>query len=855
MLKFPPALAASRRRAWLCLLALTAACAWLPATAMVGAGENDNEKAAAVEKRVDSLLAQLTQDEKIRLLSGTEDEMHVPGIARLGIPELKFSDGPIGVRCWGKSTAYPCGAMLAASFNADLASALGTALGRDCRARAVHVLLGPGVDLYRQAQCGRNFEYFGEDPYLSAQLASAWVKAVQAQGVAVSVKHYAVNDQETQRDSINTIVDERRLHEICLPPFKAAVQDGNAWTVMAAYNKVNGYWCTANRYLLSDVLRDQWGFKGVLMSDWGAVHEAPGPLQAGTDLEMGKTTYYTKQNIDALIKEGKVSQAQIDEHVRRILRMSVAMGFLDSTQLDGSIPLNDPQSAQTALRVAREGLVLLKNRDGLLPLDRTKTHKLVVIGPNACPAVTGGGGSSLCEPFASVSILDAVKNAAAPDAQVAFVPTWIGIGNENVDKNSFNNKGFFEPLAAGGARAAHGEYFENGDLQGAPKVVRDDASINYLWDKWHPDDQIKSAAYSVRWTGKIKAPQTDDYTFIFSSDGARVKLDGKTIFDNWAAGKSATEARQIHMKADEVHDVIVEYHHLSGSAAMQFTFAKWKDTFTKEEESQIASADAVIACMGYNQFLESEGFDRTYQLPPGQGELLDRVAKLNPRTVVVLNAGGNTDMSGWIDRVGALIHAWYPGQNGNTAVVEAVFGDINPSGRLPDTFEKRWQDSPAYGSYPGDPQNGGTIKYNEGIFVGYRWFDKKNIAPRFPFGYGLSYTTFAMDNLKVSPGGQKMAVSVDVQNTGNRQGAAVVQLYVRPLSSPVERPVQELKGFARIELNAGEKRTVVLPLDRSSFALWDSARHDWDAPDGPYEIAIGSSSRDIACKQQITWHQ
>ncbi|HEY9790415.1 MAG TPA: glycoside hydrolase family 3 C-terminal domain-containing protein [Candidatus Obscuribacterales bacterium] len=829
----------------------------VPAFAVIGTPTNIKGD-DAVEARVDKLLSQLTQSEKIALLSGEADQMHIPGVARLGIPELKFSDGPVGVRCWGKSTAYPCGAMLASTFDVDAATAIGKALGRDSRARAVHILLGPGVNVYRQAQNGRNFEYFGEDPFLSARLARSWVQAVQDQGVAVSVKHFAANDQETLRESVNTLVDERRLHEICLPPFKAAVQDSNAWTVMAAYNKVNGYWCTANKVLLSDILRDRWGFKGVLMSDWGAVHEAPGPLTAGTDLEMGKTTHYTEANINSLLKEGQVTQAQIDDHVRRVLRMEAALGFLDRQQLDSSIPLNDPLSAQTALRVAREGLVLLRNNDNVLPLARTKVHKLVVLGPNACPAVTGGGGSSLTDPFTSVSLFDAIKTGAGKAATVSYIPSPIGIDAKAITADSFNSQGYYEPIGENGLRGVRGEYYANPDFTGTPAATRDDAHIDYVHSEWneHPDAAVTTSTYSMRWTGKITAPQTDEYMFVLSSDGGRVKLDGKTLLEADDQSHVSNVSKTIALKGGETHDLLVEYRHNNpGQATVQFVWGKQNPEMTTEETKQIEQADAVIASVGFNRCTEHEGADRSYDLPADQVKLIQSAAKINPRTIVVLNAGGNVGMSNWIDRVAALIHAWYPGQNGNTAVAEAIFGDINPSGRLPDTFEAKWEDSPSYNSFPGDAKNGGTVKYTEGIYSGYRWYDKKNIAPRFPFGYGLSYTTFSVDNLKVSPSGSNMTVSVDVKNTGRRAGATVVQLYVRPQDSAVDRPVQELKGFVRAQLNPGEKRTVVMPLDHSSFALWNTAKHDWVSPAGKYEIAVGQSSRDLACRQSIEWKQ
>lgn len=815
------------------------------------AGTTTSDWTPDVEKRVDALLSQMSLDDKIKILSGMKDGMHVPGFPKLGIPELKFSDGPVGVRCWGKSTAYPVGSMLAATWDANAAREYGKALGRDSRARGVHVLLGPGVDLYRVAQNGRNFEYFGEDPYLASVLAVDWIKGVQSQGVATSVKHYAANDQEIQRDSINTIVDERRLHEICFPPFKAAVQDGNAWTVMAAYNKINGSWCTANKYLLTDVLRDQWGYKGVLMSDWGAVHDCLGPITAGTDLEMGNTVWYTPANIKRFLDEKKVTQEQIDEHVRRILRMEVAMGWLDNkNQEDKSIPLNDPQSAGVALKIAREGVVLLKNQKEVLPLDRSKARNIVVLGQNACPAVTGGGGSSQTDAFTTISLLDAVQKLAGPNVNVTYIPTWIG---PNPTANTaFNMKAVFEPIE-GEERGVKAEYFGNPDLSGTPAVTKTEPQINYMWWDWHPTDQILSKTYSVRWTGKIKPTQTDDYTFACTSDGARVFLDGKPLFDTWAEPGLKSSSQVVHLEAGKTHDIVVEYKHVAGNAQIQFAWGRSHEEFSPEEERQIANADAVIAGVGYNNYLECEGFDRPYDLPIEQSALLKTVSQINPRTIAVLNSGGNVGMENWIDNIAGLIHAWYPGQNGNLAVAEVIFGDTNPSGKLPDTFEKRFEDSPAIGNYPGIPANGGKVEYKEGIYVGYRYFDKKNIAPRYPFGYGLSYTTFAMNNLKVVPRHDALDVSVNVTNTGKRAGDEVVQLYVRPIDTKLDRPVQELKGFSRVALMPGESKSVNMSLNKDAFATYDDKKHAWIHPSGQYEIAIGSSSRDIKCSQSVSW--
>jgi beta-glucosidase len=567
---------------------------------------------------------------------------------------------------------------------------------------------------------------------------------------------------------------------------------------------------------------------------------------------MGKGVYYTEANIRKLMQEGKLTQAQLDDHVRRILRMTVAMGFMDRAQEDKSIPLDDPSSAAVALKIAREGLVLLRNQNDLLPLSKEKVRNLVVLGPNACPAVTGGGGSSQTDAFTSLSLLDAIKSAAGPNIKVSYIPTWMGANPTS--SSGFSSKGFFEPRTEDGQRGAKAEYFSNTELSGSPVVTRNDSTINFRWDSWHPVDQITSPTYSIRWNGKIKFDQTDDYEFACWSDGAKVMLDGKVLFDNWSTPGLQSSALTLHMDKDTTHDLRVEYRHLAGNAAMQLTWGKASQHLTADEQKQISAADAVVISVGFNPWLEGEGSDRTYDLPPDQGELIRTITHLNPHNIVVLNAGGNVAMSRWIDRVGALFHAWYPGQNGNTAVAEAIFGDLNPSGKLPDSFEEKFEDSPAYGNYPGDPANGGTVKYAEGIYVGYRWFDKKNISPRFPFGYGLSYTTFSMDNMNIDSADAKHKVSVNVTNTGSRKGTSVVELYVRPIDSKIDRPVQELKGFQRVELDPGQSKTATFELNADSFATYDEKKHAWIYPDGAYEIAIGSSSRDIHCTRTLSWH-
>jgi beta-glucosidase len=799
-----------------------------------------------IEARVDNLLKQMTLAEKVTLLKGT-DYMHTGGVPRLGIPSLKFSDGPMGTRCWGPSTAYPAGAMLASTWDSQLALEEGRAIGRDARSRGVHVVLGPGVNIYREAQNGRNFEYFGEDPFLASQIVTGYVSGVQSQGVAVSVKHYVANGQETDRGSVDTIVSRRALEEIYFPPFKAAIQQGNAWTVMAAYNKVNGDWCTANKFLLTDVLRGEWGYQGVVMSDWGACHDTEKDLNAGTDLEMDLDGghFYKMENIQPLLQAGKVTEATIDEHVRRILRMEIAMGFLDRDQTDASIPANDPQNAAVAMKVASEGIVLLKNEGGLLPLDRAKVKHIVVAGPNGQNAVVCGGGSGEVQPFEKFSVLQGIQQAAGTGVQVDYIP--------DLSTYIFSHAVFDASADTGNQPGMSAEYFTNPNLQGTPLVKRLDPQIDFGWGNDSPMPGIEGqSAFSARWTGTITPKESGDYVFAMASDdGSRAFLDDKSIIDMWTPHALMRKEAQVHLDAGHTHHLRIEYFNRSEGAQMYFGWAK--PGLPEGEKDEIAKADAVIYAGGLNPQTEHEGSDRDWDMPPSQVAELKQLLELNPRVITTVNAGGNLGLGDNLAKIPALLWCWYPGQNGNVALGKILFGDINPSGHLPDTFEKRFEDSPAYGNYPGDLANGGKVNLAEGIYVGYRWFDKKKIEPQFPFGFGLSYTTFTMKNLQENTDSAGWNFSVSVTNTGKRAGSEVVQLYVRPVDSKEDRPFQELKAFARVDLQPGETREVQLNAGRHPLAIFDETTNKWIEPKGKYEFAVGDSSRNILAKFESTF--
>ncbi len=725
----------------------------------VAAGLMGNRFAVAqspVELRVDQLVSQLNQEEKIGLLHGY-DGFYTGAVDRLKIPRTKFTDGPVGTRNDGASTAYPAGVLLASTWDPDIAEREGVALGRDARSRGDHILLGPGVNIYRQPQNGRNFEYLGEDPYLAGRIAVGYIQGVQSQGVAACIKHFACNNQEIKRHLVDVRVDERTLHEIYLPAFEAAVKIAHVRSIMASYNRINGSYATASHYLLTDVLRKEWGFDGFVMSDWGAVDDTLGPMTAGLDLEMPDKAYFNSQTLQPLLDAGKITQADIDEKVKHILRVEAEMGWLDRPQIDKTIARDDPANDATALAVAREGIVLLKNQGNLLPLDRTKVHKLVLLGAGA-DAYVAGGGSSFTKPARPVTIL-AGLTALAKNVQITTIPF-----HDRSDRRigELARASVYEPLASG-KPGLTADFYTDTELKDPAARQPDVPAIDFNWKPQAA--QITRHPFSARWTATIRPTTTGENTFMIrSSDGSRVLLDGKVIIDNWRDQPPHTATANATLQAGRSYQLEIEYYHRTNEPRIQFGYFVTQPALTDEQREAIAGADAAIVAVHTN---ETEGADRPYDLDPNQLDLINKTAAINPRVIVVLEAGGNVGMQQWIDRVPALLDAWFPGQAGGTAIAEILFGDTNPSGHLPDTFEKAWPDSPAFGNYPGDAQ----VNYAEGIYMGYRWYDKKNIEPRFPFGFGLSYTAFELKNLKLTPaeGDDNYTATFDATNTGARK--------------------------------------------------------------------------------------
>jgi beta-glucosidase len=704
--------------------------------------------ALSVEKRAADLLKRMTADEKAAMLSGA-NWMETVSIDRIGIPAIKMADGPMGVRAWyGPSaltnaavttlpkitaTAFPVGMAMAATWNPDLVERQGSIIGREARALGRNMILAPTINIARIPLWGRNFECYGEDPYLAARMAVAYIKGSQGAGVIATAKHFAANNQEFERHRIDEMIDERTLHEIYFPAFKAAVQEAGVLSVMSAYNKVNGAYCAENSYLLDEVLRKQWGFKGFVVSDWGGTYSTTASLQAGLNLEMpggrqmrdwlntprpkaegNSGGWLASEKVLAALGTGHISQELIDERVRSILRVMFERGLFD--RKPASIAIDETAASNLAHLAATESIVLLKNAGDMLPFETSKLKSLAVIGPNSSVPITGGGGSSQVRPRHAFAPLDGIRKIAGAHLQIAFA-------------------------------------------QGVPI-----------------------------------AGETPDAT-----PGAIENL----------VKKAAVIA---------------------------------------------AKTDAAIVIVGYSPALESEGFDRrSLDLPPGQDALIQAIVDANPKTVVVIQAGSPVSMAKWLARVPAVLQAWYGGQEGGNAIADVLFGKVNPSGKLPVSFPKKLTDSPAFPYYPGKNLR---TDYREGIYVGYRHFDRKQIEPLFPFGFGLSYTKFEYSNLTISqPSAQNAAilVTLNIRNAGSRAGAEVVQVYVHDPESSTDRPIRELKAFRKVFLRAGESQKVVLSLDRSSLSFFSSEKHQWIVEPGLFEVQVGSSSRHIRLKQSFLY--
>ncbi len=718
------------------------------------------EKTSVPAEKLDSLISMMTLDEKLSLIHASSS-FTSGGVERLGLPEITMSDGPHGVRHehgrgWfaledadDKATYLPVGICLASTWNKNLGYEYGVVLGNEAKERGKNIILGPGVNIIRSPLNGRNFEYLSEDPFHAAMMAVGYIKGVQEQGVASCVKHYASNNQETDRHNIDVIISKRALHEIYFPAFKAAVQEANVWSVMGAYNKINGQYTTHHEYLNNVVLKGDWRFDGVVISDWGSVKNTREALLYGTDIEMGTELlksfsnpdyddFYLAKHAKKMIEDGIINESVVDEKVKRVLTL-----MYRTTALGNHAPgkRNVPEHQQLALKVAQEGLVLLKN-DGLLPLDKKAIKTLAVIGHNATRLFAERGGSSQVKPLYEITPLEGIQKLVGDQVEIIFAEGYEPYYDESLFRN---------------------------------------------------------------YTSEVASQSRDNKK---STDLAKT-----------ANAKLMQEAIEVARNADAVIFVGGWIHGHDGMPWGEGTY-------------------------------DAEARDKlNLKLLFGQEELIQEINKVNKKTAVVLMGGSNVEMKNWLPETPAYLHAWYPGMEGGTAIAQVLFGDINPSGKLPVTFANSHEDYPSHavGEFPGNK----TVQYTEDIYVGYRYFDSKNIEVVFPFGFGLSYTSFDFSGLKLTQKDKKVFVECTLTNTGNRAGAEVAQVYVYQKVASVERPVKELKGFEKVTLNPGESATISIALDESAFSFYHPEKLAWVLEPGLFEISVGSASNNLPLKGTV----
>ncbi len=832
----------------------------------------------AVEAHIDRSIAAMTLDEKISLISGGSILGSTP-LPRLGIPAFRMGDGPIGAHDPSPSTAFAAGIALAATWDRALAEQIGVQIGRDSRSRGAAFLLGPGMNIYRAPMNGRNHEYFGEDPFLAGQMAVHYVEGLQSQNVTAVIKHFAGNNSEFARFNSDDIVSERALREIYLPAFEAAVREGHAGAIMDAYNRINGTFMTENAHLNTEIAKRQWHFNGLIMSDWIATHNGIASANGGLDLEMPAPLYFNSETLIPAIKDGKVKESEIDDKVRRLLRVAARFGWITPAAdgpgwvshdpLDIDIPRYNQQGRAVALQGALESATLLKNDGNLLPLDAARVKKIAVIGPDADPGYATGGGSGMVPPFFYTGPFKGISDYLGANGSVTYSQ---GIDKLDVlaaqtgltetpdsDKPGVLAETFSTPALTGKPDATRHEAAINaGPYAQLPATNGDDPNIGLSVGGGANDKQamrtaldgvIHAPAKYVRWTGYYHAKAAGEYIAFVEHPGRyRLLVDGSPWLDHAEIVAPMVSQTRRSLSAG-VHKVVLEDLGIPtfNNDILRLGIVK-ADAVVHPAALELAKrADVVVLSVGFDIETEGEGADREFQLLPGQNELIEQIAAANPHTIVVLNAGGSVETAPWLSKVPALLDIYYSGQEGGIALGKLLFGEADPSGRLPISWERTLKDNPSVAFYYTTPGTN-RIPYGDDIFVGYRGYEHNHTQPLFPFGFGLSYTTFSYANLDIHQDPRAPAgfytVSFDVTNTGKRAGADVAQVYVSEDHPSVPRPPQELKAFKRVDLAPGETKHLTLPLTPRSFTWYDVATKAWCADAGTFTVHVSRSSAD-----------
>lgn len=819
-----------------------------------------------LEQRVDDLLARLAPEEKVGLCHGVS-AMEIGDIPRLGIGRLKMGDGPQGFRLedGNTATALPCGIALACTWNPGAAERFGRVIGREGQFHGIRVSLGPGFNLMRTPLCGRNFEYYGEDPVLAGRIACGYIRGCQGEGVAATPKHLAMNNQEICRTTGSSNADERTIRELYLVPFEIAVREARPWMMMSSYNKINGIYASTCKPVQEDIIKDEYGFDGVMVSDWGGAHDTRGCALGGLDLEMGQgmDSIMGKPLLE-LVRNGEIPESEIDKKVRRTLRLLFRTGMFDPDRAPAGA-CNTAEHRLEARRIAQEGMVLLKNDGPMLPLDIGKIRKIAVIGPNAdfkhhMGALEVCGGSGAVHPPYEISPLEGLRNYCGGKVEILHVPGIV-----------FDSETIIPPSLLGDGLKA--EYFRSrGEMAdgGVPFALRNDHNMSLAWSERFKvsgsnTDGLPTGGFAVRWTGTI----TPDFSGTCRlgvnclHGAAKISLAGEDVIET---GSSRFEAgfHEFRAESGRAYPVTVEFHATGKNPEFKLLWRADRRGGFDEALKAAAEADAVLFFGGTNHHYDKEaigwgdvpGADiPDLELIGPQAELIGQLAEVNPNIAVILVNGSVVSTEKWHDRAAAILEAWYPGQESGNAIAEVLFGEAFPGGKLCCTWGKRLEDYACHanGSYPGvrgndDPQ----VNYEEGLFIGYRYFDREGIEPRFPFGFGLSYTTFECELVSCRiPGDHQVAARVRVSNTGGRRGAEVVQLYVEDDETSYERPPRELKAFAKAVLDPGESAVVELSLNRRDFSFWNPDFRQWEVEPGSFTLCFGTSSRDIFARKSV----
>lgn len=846
-------------------------CATLSCAAIAECGD------AAME-RAKTRLAGLSLEEKVLLTAGSGSmTMRVPHANR----EWQFSDNSQTVRAdmerWSwdcistndEATVLPNLSALAATWNRERAADFGHVMGEQARARGKDQMLGPGVNIMRNPLCGRNWEYFSEDPCLTSKLVVPEIKAMQSHGVAATVKHFALNNQEWNRGEVDTYCDERTMNEIYFPAFEAAIKDAGVWSVMTAYNKVNGDWCSENAFLQKDILRDRWSFNGMIVTDWGGAKSTVKCALNGGGVEMncgGGIRHFVnpKESVESgklvsplldAVKSGDVPEAVVDEIALHTLWTMEKANFFGEREAGER---NTPRHQRIAREIGEEAIVLLKNDDGVLPLNAAKVKKIVVVGKLADTEMTKKGWSAEGKPPYEITPLMGLREK-------------LGVGSEELGVGREERRIVFLPLVASDDAGKVHDVIES-SVTTFDTTAEDKGMSIRAWEVEYykqkepggPWGDVKhgfarrvdlvgegyEASPCVRWHTKLLAPETGTYTFGIAMDhrgGATIKLDGEEIANG---NECESLSAQRDLEAGKLYDCMVEYRANSGEHFMRFGWRLPSESGSIEDiRREATDADAVIVFtgteVGHGQALECEGEDRpNLKLPDGHDAAIAKILSWKLQNLVIVTHSGAPLELPWVEKASTILHQPYLGQEAGRALANVLFGDVNPSGKLPCTWPKRYEDTPVAqcGTY-----NAESVTYNEGLLVGYRWYDAKDIEPLFPFGYGLSYTTWEMKNAECRMKNGVVEVSVEVSNTGKVAGKEIVQLYV----DGIKGEPKTLRDFAKVSLEPGETKTITFTLTPRDFAYWDIAMHDWKTDAGGYRILIGASSRDIRVTADI----